>query len=69
MFLKTKKGAWLFFYLSYQMIFFARVFFIIEYILRNKIVARILVNTCTIRYSFIDEKVTKIVCQVFEMEL
>lgn len=42
--------------------------FTIQCILENKIMAIILADICAIRYSFIDEGLAEIVCQVLEIE-
>ena len=42
--------------------------FTIQCILRNKIRATILVDTCAIEYGFIDKEFAKTVCQVLEIE-
>ena len=47
---------------------FYKSLFTIKYILRNKIIATILADTCTIRYSFIDEKFAEKVCLVLEIK-
>lgn len=47
---------------------FCKSFFTIQYILGNKINVIILVNTCAIKYSFINEKFTRIVYQTLEIE-
>lgn len=48
---------------------FYKSFFIIWCILKNKFKAITLTNICATRYSFIDKKFTKIVCQVLEIKL
>ncbi len=43
--------------------------FIIQCILKNKIMDILLADTCTTGYGFIDEEFEKTVCQVLEIEL
>lgn len=47
---------------------FFESFFIVKYMLKNKINVIILVNTYTTRYSFIDKKFAKIICQTLEIK-
>lgn len=48
---------------------FCESFFKIQCILKNKIMAIILADTCAIKYGFINEKFEETVCQVLEIKL
>lgn len=48
--------------------FFGESSFTIQYTLKNKIKFILLANTYASRYSFIDEKFMKKICQVFEIK-
>lgn len=48
---------------------FCKSFFIIKFILKNKIMAIISANTFITRYDFIDYKFADILCQILEMKL
>lgn len=47
---------------------FYKSFFIIQYILGNKINAIILVNIYTIRYGFINKKFSEVIYQMFKIK-
>lgn len=61
-----KKSLIIFSFFMPKNLFWKRLF-AIKYILKNKIMAIILANTYTIRYSSIDKKFVETGCQVFEI--
>lgn len=47
---------------------FYKSFFTIKCTSKNKVMATILVDTCAIRYSFINKEFAKTVCQVLKIK-
>lgn len=68
-FCKDKKKRLTIFSLFMLKNLFFKSFFTIQYILINKIMAIILVDTCAIEYSFINKKFVKTVYQILQIKL